>query len=133
MRRKAAFRLGAMAAVALGGCAPETDQTAQTRMIGLSERDVLACLGSPVRRTAPAQATEIWTYRSGVATTDSPPWAVGLNLAALSPPEACDVRLVMTNRHVSGVLYGTPDGRGLPSGRQCSFAVWTCAGLAGAK
>ena len=71
--------------------------------------------------------------QNGVTTTDSPPWAPGLNFAALPPPGPCDVRLVMTNRHVSEVLYGTPDGRGLPSGRQCSFAVWTCAGVAGAK
>lgn len=135
MRRDAALSICGLAALALGGCAdaPETDQIAQVRMIGLSERDVLACLGLPARRVGAAQATEIWTYRSGVTTTDSPPWALGTDFSRLVPPAACDVRLVMTNRHVSQVAYAMPDGRGLPSGRQCSFPVWTCAGVAGAK
>ena len=46
-------------------------------MIGLSTRDILACLGEPVRRRAVAQATEIWTYPVGYTTTDTPPWAPG--------------------------------------------------------
>lgn len=102
-------------------------------MIGLSERTVLACMGPPVRRTAPAQATEIWTYRTGVTTTDSPPWAVGTNFSLLAPDAPCDVRIVMTNAHVSQIAYATPDGRALPSGRQCSFPVWTCAAVRSAQ
>ncbi len=123
--------VAALAASGASGCAqaPETDTLAQTRMIGLSERDVLACLGPPARRTAPAEATQIWTYRSGVTTTDSPPWAFGTNFSMLSPPQTCDVGIIMTNAHVSQVAYAMPDGHPLPSGRQCSFPVWTCAAL----
>ena len=121
--------------MALSGCstAPQTDPIAQSALIGLSERTVLACLGEPLHRTAPAQATEIWTYRTGATTTDSPPWAVGTNFSLLAPPMACDVRIVMTNAHVSQIAYAMPDGRALPSGRQCSFPVWTCAAARAAQ
>ncbi len=113
----------------LAACAekPEVDQIAQTAMIGLAKRDILACLGEPVRRQAVAEATEIWTYPVGVTTTHTPPWGAGLNLAASRPSLPCDVRLVMTNAHVSQVTYALPDGRALPSGRQCSFLVQACA------
>ena len=125
--------VGAFAALALGGCAtaPQTDLIAQRTMIGLSERAILACMGPPAHRTAPAEATEVWTYRSGVTTTDSPAWSAGANFSLLQPAAPCDVRLVMTNWHVSQVAYALPDGRALPSGRQCSFPVWTCAALGG--
>ncbi len=130
-------RFGAIggAALALAACAeaPQTDPIAQTAMIGLSERTVLACMGPPLRRAAPAQATEIWTYRTGVTTTDSPPWAVGTNFSLLAPDATCDVRIVMTNAHVSQVAYAMPGGRALPSGRQCSFPVWTCAAARAAQ
>ena len=131
---KAAF-LAPFAALALNACAeaPETDPVAQRRMIGLSERAILACMGPPARRTAPAEATEIWTYRSGVTTTDSPPWSAGTNFSLLAPAAPCDVRIIMTNAHVSQVAYAMPDGRALPSGRQCSFPLWTCAALSAAQ
>jgi hypothetical protein len=122
---------GALAALFLSGCAeaPETDPLAQATMIGLSKRDILACMGPPLWRTASAQATEIWTYRTGLTTTDSPPWSVGANFSALTPPAPCDVRIVMTNAHVSRIAYALPDGLALPSGRQCSFPVSSCASL----
>lgn len=122
-------------ALMLCGCAeaPETDPLAQKTMIGLSEREVLACMGGPSRVTRPAEATEIWTYPSGVTTTDSPPWSVGTNFSLLAPDAPCDVRIVMTNRQVSQVAYDMPGGVALPSGRQCSFPVWTCAALRAAQ
>ena len=113
----------------LAACAdkPEVDQIAQTAMIGLSNRDILVCLGEPLRRHAVAQATEIWTYSVGYTTTDVPPWAAGLNFNLSAPPLPCDVKLVMTNAHVSQMAYSLPDGRALPSGRQCTFLVQACA------
>ena len=118
-----------LVALALAGCteAPQTDPIAQMSMIGLSERTILACMGLPARRSAVAQATEIWTYRSGITTTDSPPWSVGTNFSLLARDAPCDVRIVMTNARVSQIAYAMPDGRALPSGRQCSFPVWACA------
>jgi hypothetical protein len=127
--------LGALVALAVSGCAeaPEADQIAQATMIGLPARAALACMGRPVQRTAPAEATEIWTYRSGVTTTSSPPWGPGLDFGALRLASPCDVRIVMTNAHVSQVFYTLPDGRALPSGQQCAFAAGPCAALAGPR
>jgi len=116
-------------ALVLAACAekPEVDQIAQQAMIGLSKRDILACMGEPARRRALGEGTEIWTYASGFTTTDTPPWAAGLDFALSAKPAACAVTVVMTNARVSQVAYGMPDGRPLPSGRQCSFAVQACA------
>ena len=124
-----AIRLLPLVALTLCACAerPEVDQIAQTAMIGLSTRDIVACLGQPVRRRAVAQATEIWTYPVGYTTTDAPPWAAGLDFNLSAKPVSCDVKLVMTNARVSQVTYALRDGRALPSGRQCTFAVQTCA------
>jgi hypothetical protein len=121
--------LGTIVAFSLVACAerPEVDQIAQQSMIGLAKRDILACMGEPARRRALDDGTEIWTYDIGETTTDSPPWAPGLNFSALASSAPCDVRLVMTNARVSQVGYLMPDGRGLPSGQQCSFAVQECA------
>ncbi len=110
------------------GNEPTVDQIAQMAMIGLSKKDILVCMGEPVRRHWVAEATEIWTYPVGVTTTDTPPWGGGLNFAASSSgPLPCDVKLVMTNAHVSQVAYTLPDGRALPSGRECTFLVQACA------
>jgi LmbE family N-acetylglucosaminyl deacetylase len=115
--------------LSLAACAdqPEVDQIAQTAMIGLSRRDIVACMGEPLRRRAVAEATEIWTYPVGYTTTEAPPWAAGLDFALSAKPVSCDVRLVMTNAHVSRVIYALPDGSALPLGRQCVFAVQACA------
>jgi hypothetical protein len=118
-----------LAALALSGCAdkPTVDQVAQADMIGLSKKDILACLGEPAGRGAPGQGTEIWRYAIGYTTTDAPPWAAGLDVNLSAKPLACDVRLVLTNARVSQVTYALPDGSALPSGRQCTFAVQSCA------
>ena len=118
-----------LAALALLGCAevPDIDPIAQQTMIGLSQRDILACMGEPASRRTFAEGTQIWTYPIGGTTTHTPPWAYGLNFSALGPPSPCDVRIVMTKARVSQVGYVLPDGRMLPSGRQCTFAVYSCA------
>jgi LmbE family N-acetylglucosaminyl deacetylase len=115
--------------LSLAACAerPEVDQVAQTAMIGLSSRDILGCMGAPGDRRAVAQATEIWSYPIGYTATAAPPWAAGLDFALSAKPTSCNVRLVMTNAHVSQVTYALPDGRALPLGRQCVFAVRACA------
>jgi len=130
VRVRFAICLMPLVALTLAACAPkpEVDQIAQLAMIGLSDRDILVCMGEPVRKRWVAQATQIWTYPAGVTTTETPPWAGGLNFAASSSgPMPCDVNLVMTNAHVTQIAYGLRNGRGLPTGRQCSFAVQACA------
>ena len=132
MRETSLVRSAAIAvllAAALGACAdrPEIDQIAQVAIIGLSRTDIRACLGEPAGRRHVGQATEIWSYPDGVTTTETPPWAIGLDFSVLEPRENCDVKLIMTNGRVSQVNYSLPDGRALPLGRQCSFAVQECA------
>ena len=122
-------RLAPLAALALLGCAesPDLDPIAQQTMIGLSQRDILACMGEPASRRSVAEGTQIWTYPTGETTTHTPPWGFGLNFSAVGPPEPCLVRIVMTKARVSQVGYLMPDGRMLPSGRQCTFAVYPSA------
>ncbi len=123
------LRFGAIASLALAACAeaPDVDPIAQQAMIGLSRQDVFACMGEPVGRRSLSVGTEILTYAIGRTSTDTPPWAVGLDFSAWAPPAPCDVRVVLTAGRVSQVGYVMPDGRGLPSGRQCFFAVQACA------
>jgi len=124
-----AIRLAPLLALALAACAerPEVDQIAQQDMIGLSKQDILVCMGAPAQRHALGEGTEIFTYAVGHTTTDSPPWSAGLDFGLSAKPAPCDVRVVMTNARVSQVSYLMPDGRALPSGRQCTFAVEACA------
>lgn len=131
MIRAFTLALAPLIALASGaGADPaEVDQIAQETMIGLLKRDILACMGEPARRRAADHGIEIWTYASGTTTTKTPIWALGLDFSAWAGPAPCDVKVVLTNAVVSEVGYVMPDGRALPSGRQCSFAVQPCARL----
>ena len=126
---KSVAALSLIVVLALSGCQPlEVDQVAQQSMIGLSKRDILACLGQPAQRVPSGQATEIWTYAGGQMRGYGPQWAIGLNtnLVPFTPGGSCDVVLVMTNAHVSEVGYTAVDGSGLPLGRECVFSVERC-------
>jgi hypothetical protein len=122
--------LGALSALPLVGCgnAPDVDQIAQQRMIGLSKRDLLACLGRPTWRAAPGEVTEIWTYAGGQMRGYGPQWAIGrnTNLPPFAWPGACEVKAVMTNGRVSQVAYAAANGGALPLGQECVFPVERC-------
>jgi hypothetical protein len=116
------------AALALAGCQGqplETDQVAQQSLIGLSSRDIRACLGAPARRAPAGQASEIWTYVDGQTRGYGPPWPIGLNtnLPPFVAGGSCAVALVMTNARVSQVTYAAEDGGPLPLGQECLFPV----------
>ena len=124
-------RVAALSLIVLGlsGCQPlEVDQVAQQSMIGLSKRDILACLGQPAQRVPAGQATEIWTYVGGQMRGYGPQWAIGLNtnLVPFAPGGSCDVVLVMTNARVSEVGYTAVDGSKFPLGQECIFPVERC-------
>jgi hypothetical protein len=128
---KSAVTLAFIAALLLSACEGEpleVNQIAQQSMIGLSKRDILACLGRPAQRAPAGQATEIWTYVGGQMRGYGPQWAIGLNtnLIPFTPPGSCDVVLVMTNAHVSEAGYAAIDGGALPLGRECVFPVERC-------
>jgi hypothetical protein len=127
--RQFAAPAAVIAALTLTGCQPlEVDQVAQQSMIGLSKRDILACLGQPAQRVPSGQATEIWTYTGGQMRGYGPQWAIGLNtnLVPFAPGGSCDVVLVMTNSHVSEVGYTAVDGSKFPLGQECVFSVERC-------
>jgi hypothetical protein len=127
--RKSVAAVGLLIALALGGCQPlEVDQVAQQSMIGLSKRDILACLGQPAQRVSSGQATEIWTYVGGQMRGYGPQWALlhNTNLVPFAPGGNCDVVLVMTNGQVSEVGYTAVDGSRFPLGQECIFSVERC-------
>lgn len=71
--RIALLRASACALLMLSGCVFERAQTAATaksQMIGLSKRDVLACMGVPQARVAEGNV-EVWGYESGNGRTDT--------------------------------------------------------------
>jgi hypothetical protein len=128
---KSLFPLAATIAFAsLLGCAQaaEVDQIAQQKMIGLSKKKIRLCMGPPARRVA-VGSTDIWTYRSGAAAVEGFFLASGLNGMAswFGPDRLCNVNVVMTNARVSQITYAAPDGRPLPIGEHCDFAVENCA------
>jgi hypothetical protein len=127
--KKSLAAAGLLIALALGGCQPlEVDQVAQQSMIGLSKRDILACMGQPAQRVPSGQGTEIWTYTGGQMRGYGPQWAIGLNtnLVPFAPGGNCDVVLVMTNGRVSEVGYSAVDGGKFPLGQECIFSVERC-------
>jgi hypothetical protein len=118
----------ALASLLAAAQAAEVDQIAQHKMIGLSKKQIRLCMGLPARRVA-VGATDIWTYRSGGAEVEGFFLAPGVNAMAswFGPDRTCSVNVVMTNAQVSQITYSAPDGRPLPIGEHCDFAVENCA------
>jgi len=119
----AAFALASLAAAQ----AAEVDQIAQQKMIGLSKKKIRLCMGLPALRVA-IGATDIWTYRTGGAQVEGFFLASGANGMAswFGPDRFCNVNVVMTHARVSQVTYAASDGRPLPLGEHCDFAVENC-------
>jgi hypothetical protein len=125
-------RLGTwLAVLALLGCEarPEVDQIAQSSLIGLSKKKILACLGTPVKRL-PIGLEEIWTFPIGEMRADAPPWALGPNLqvSPFGPIRRCDVKVVIDKFGVSQIYHSANDGGDMPLGQQCIFAAEMCVG-----
>ena len=118
----------ALACILAAAQAAEVDQIAQQKMIGLSKKKIRLSMGPPARRVA-VGSTDIWTYRSGAAAVEGFFLASGLNGMAswFGPDRLCNVNVVMTNARVSQITYAAPDGRPLPIGEHCDFAVENCA------
>ena len=118
----------ALACILAAAQAAEVDQIAQQKMIGLSKKHIRLCMGPPARRVA-VGSTDIWTYRTGSAQVEGFFLASGVNGMAswFGPDRFCNVNVVMTNARVSQITYAAPDGRPLPIGEHCDFAVENCA------
>jgi hypothetical protein len=121
---KWAWRIATALALALmAGCAwkPDVDQIAQSRMIGLSGKRILACMGQPVRRRS-IGATEIWSFAVGRARIEGEGFATfGYQRHSL-----CNVVIVLTKGRVTQVEYTGPAGDPLDLGERCDFDVVRC-------
>ncbi len=120
-------RMAASLALCLGLCAcgmewPEIDQVAQAKMIGLSKKQVRACLGAPDWRKR-IGSTEIWSYGSGATTIE------GQGFATSGYPRHghCRVNIVLTNGAVSQINYAGLGGDTLDLGERCAFPAAACA------
>jgi hypothetical protein len=118
--------------ILLSACAIQRSQVAndaQSRMVGLSKEQILACMGPPSNQ-ATVGATEVWSYPSGNGHTDVSTFASGGNGffsgGGVSERRFCTVNVAMTNGMVSQVSYIGPTGGLLSPNEQCAFAVASC-------
>ena len=129
MRAKLTRWIILSAMLALSACSPkpEVDQIAQSRLIGLTQKKVLACLGEPARRV-PVGTEQIWTYPIGQMLNEGGLLALGLNeySTPFPPSRDCHVNIVIDRYGVSQVHYSQPNGRALPLGQLCEFDVNRC-------
>jgi hypothetical protein len=103
--------------------APDVDQIAQSRMIGLSGHEIRECMGEPVRRRS-VGATSIWWFASGTVRIEGEGFATfGYKRHSL-----CNVEIILTKGKVSQVNYLGPEGDQLDLGERCDFDVGRCVG-----
>lgn len=130
------------------GCSLQRAQVAneaQTKMVGLSKEQVLACMGTPQGRAAEGM-TEVWSYGSGdgrttvgtfAGSTTNASVTGGANYSSgsatttgsgfgVATQRNCTVHVVITDGRVSRVNYSGPTGGVLTKGEQCAYAVENC-------
>jgi hypothetical protein len=123
----------------VSACAIQRAQVAneaQSKMIGLSKEQVLACMGPPSNRMTEG-VTEVWSYQSGDGTTVSSSsgtlsgsgWGGGLSVSStgVSRRRFCQVNVVMSGGRVASLGYQGPTGGLLTAGEQCAYVVQNCA------
>jgi hypothetical protein len=130
------------AAILLAGCAVtkrvEDAENAQTKIVGLSEERLLACVGAPANKTVEGNR-EIWSYNSDyeqssrrfckleLVTFFGPSCVDGFSPPTRPPVRvACTVKIVMNNSRVTQVNYAGATGEPLTHGEQCGLAVENC-------
>jgi hypothetical protein len=89
---------------------------AQSKMIGLSKEQILACMGPPLNKAAEGE-TEVWSYNSGNNVT---PTGDGNG-------RYCTINIKMWNGRAGVVDYLGPSGGLLTPNEACAFAVEKCA------
>lgn len=121
--KRAVTIAGTLALSVVAGCAtkPEVDQIAQSKMIGESTKEILACMGAPATRRS-IGATEILSFASGRV------WIEGEGFGTFGYPRhpACNIEIVLTKGKVSQVEYTGPSGDALDLGERCDFDVARC-------
>jgi len=100
---------------------------APTLMIGLTQEQVLACMGPPASK-AKEGTTEVWSYASGDGGVDTMSssgqgWASGAKTQA---QPYCTVNIAMAAGRVSKMSYVGPGGEPISPSAQCAYALQSC-------
>jgi outer membrane protein assembly factor BamE (lipoprotein component of BamABCDE complex) len=111
----------------------EVASEAQNKIVGMSNEQVLACMGAPERQ-ATVGDTEVWSYISGGDTstfgnaTGSANETGHTNVfgSSHSIHRYCVVNIVMRAGRVAAVHYTGRTGGLLTQGEECAFAVENC-------
>jgi hypothetical protein len=140
--------LVAIVAIGIAGCAIQRAQVAgeaQSRMVGLTKEQVLACMGPPINKASEG-TTEVWSYNSGNGRTQVDTFNQSTTNASIygnsgyatgnaettgsgfgvATRRYCIVNVVMAEGRVSRLNYTGPTGGLLTAGEQCAFAVQNC-------
>jgi len=88
------------------------------QMVGLSEEQVLTCMGPPASKASEGQ-TEVWSYNSGDGTTVASGSVSYGNFSGVSSRRFCQINVVMSGGAVSAVNYQGPTGGLITAGEQC--------------
>jgi hypothetical protein len=126
-----AYGVGVLVAgLVLGACGMQQARVAgdaPTLMVGLTQEQVLSCMGPPASK-AKEGTTEVWSYPSGDGRRDTMSssgqgWSSGAN----APDQAyCTVNIAMAAGRVSKMSYTGPSGEPISSSSQCAFALQSC-------
>jgi hypothetical protein len=114
--------------VALSGCAihrARVAHKAETRLIGLSEEELLKCAGAPSQEKHSGSLSFL-TYHGGgdgVAVGALGSSQIGL---ATYKHRYCDATFTLRNGHVADLQYRGRTGGLLTRGEQCAFIVEGC-------
>ena len=102
----------------LTACAIQRSQIAndaQSKMVGLSNERVLACMGPPLNK-ATEGGTEVWSYNSGNNATP----------AGDGKGRHCTINVKIWNGRVGAVDYLGPSGGLIAPNEACASAVEKC-------
>ena len=103
---------------------------AETQMIGMSQEQILACMGPP-DTDASAGTTDAWRYRASDGRIDGsiqPPTLPGSALGTMvsARQRYCDVSVTFADGRVSRIAYQGYTGSVLARNEQCGYAVAGC-------
>tara|TARA_R110000803_G_scaffold134509_3_gene201600 strand:+ start:95 stop:517 length:423 start_codon:yes stop_codon:yes gene_type:complete len=105
---------------------------AKSQMIGMTEEQILACMGPPGRKAAAGETT-VWSYSSGGdsnSTSSGNASVYNNNIFGSSSTNttfrSCKINVVMKNNLVERIDYSGRTGGLFTKGEQCAFAVENC-------
>ena len=120
----------ALAALALCGCEPDSQQIAEAGLFNRPAAVIRACFGAPDRRI-PVGIEQIWVYRVGRLRVEG--WLAALGTdehpTFSAPPPDCEARFTIDSHGLRGIAYTDAAGRALPQGERCEIAVRKCLKL----